>query len=736
MAVFKCKMCGGALEITPDSSVAVCTFCGTKQTLPRLDDEQRANLYDRANHFRRNNDYDKAMSLYEQILATDKTDAEAYWSILLCKYGVEYVEDPATHKMVPTINRAQYTSIFADEDYKAAIQYADGYQRDVYEQDAKALDAIQKEVIAISQQEEPYDVFICYKETDNNGRRTIESVLANDLYHQLVQEGFKVFYARITLEDKIGSAYEPYIFAALNSAKVMVVLGTKPEHFNAVWVKNEWSRYLSLVKKSGGKKVLIPAYRDMDPYDLPEEFSHLQAQDMSKLGFMLDLIRGIKKIANVDESMSSARGAMVVDASNANVEPLLERAFLFLEDGKWQDANIYCEKVLDINPKNAEAYLCKLMASLRIRNRELLADQANPIDDDENYTKVLRYGDEKLKSEISGYGEQIHKRLLFVKAIDNNDTELAISLIDAGADVNYVSTYEGDKCPVLISAIAKGNEQMVELLLRKGANPNCEQVDNTGARFSALLDAIAVWPNDKIARMLIDAGADVNYVGTNDHLKCPILISAIMKGNEQMVELMLRKGANPNCKCAFSNGSYSALSDAIAEWPNDKIARMLIDAGADVNYVDTCDNLKYPVLIHAIVKGNEQMVELLLRKGANPNCERAFNNGNRYSALTDAIAEWPNDKIARLLIDAGADVNYVATKGELKYPVLISAIVKGNEQMVELMLRKGANPNCEKVVNTGVRFSALRTAKMQWPFSTMVKMLKKYGARKGSFFDN
>ena len=60
----------------------------------------------------------------------------------------------------------------------------------------------------------------------------------------------------------------------------MVVLGTKPEYFNAVWVKNEWSRYLALIK-AGQKKILIPAYKDMDPYDLPEEFSHLQAQDMT-----------------------------------------------------------------------------------------------------------------------------------------------------------------------------------------------------------------------------------------------------------------------------------------------------------------------------------------------------------------------------------------------------------------------------------------------------------------------
>ena len=80
----------------------------------------------------------------------------------------------------------------------------------------------------------------------------------------MTKEGFKVFFSRITLEDKLGTAYEPYIFAALNSAKVMVVLGTKPEHFNAVWVKNEWNRYLALIK-AGAEKTLIPAYQDMDP---------------------------------------------------------------------------------------------------------------------------------------------------------------------------------------------------------------------------------------------------------------------------------------------------------------------------------------------------------------------------------------------------------------------------------------------------------------------------------------
>lgn len=265
MAAFKCKMCGGDLIIEKGSTVAECEYCGSKQTLPKLDDDRRTIFYNRANHFRRNNEFDKAAGIYEQILNEDTTDAEAYWSLVLCQYGIEYVEDPATHKRVPTVNRAQFTSVFDDDNYKSALQYADGYQRELYEKEAKTINDIQKGILAISQKEEPFDVFICYKETDANGRRTMDSVLANDLYHQLTQEGFKVFFSRITLEDKLGTAYEPYIFAALNSAKVMVVLGTKLEHFNAVWVKNEWSRYLALAKQSGGKKVLIPAYRDMDP---------------------------------------------------------------------------------------------------------------------------------------------------------------------------------------------------------------------------------------------------------------------------------------------------------------------------------------------------------------------------------------------------------------------------------------------------------------------------------------
>lgn len=412
MAVFKCKMCGGDLEITAGESVAECQYCGSKQTLPRFDSERKANLYDRANHFRRNNEFDKAEGIYEQILNEDLTDAEAYWSLVLCRYGIEYVEDPATHKRIPTVNRAQYTSVFADENYKKAVEYAaDTIQRELYEAEAKAIDEIQRGILEISEKEDPFDVFICYKETDAQGRRTPDSVLANELYHELTNEGFKVFFSRITLEDKLGTAYEPYIFAALHSAKVMVVLGTKPEYFNAVWVKNEWSRYLALIR-SGEKKTLIPAYRDMDPYDLPEEFSHLQAQDMSKLGFMPDLVRGIRKIVEADKQKDTVKETVVIQqvvqqsADATNVAPLLKRAFMFLEDGEWHSADEYCERVLDQDPENALAYLGKLMAELKVRQRSELAACGTQYGGNSNYKKALRFGDAELKKELEDYHAQ------------------------------------------------------------------------------------------------------------------------------------------------------------------------------------------------------------------------------------------------------------------------------------------------------------------------------------------
>ena len=377
---------------------------------PTTNDEIIPNLHNRANTLRLKCEFDKAEEIYNKILEKNPDDAEAHWGIILCKYGIEYVEDPKTYNRVPTCHRTSFDAILADEDYKAALANGDGAQRELYEEEAKKIDRIQKDILSIVHNEKPFDVFICYKETDENGNRTQDSVIANDIYHQLTQEGFKVFYAAITLEDKVGQEYEPYIFAALNSAKVMLVVGSKPEYFTAVWVKNEWSRFLKLIK-TDRSKLLIPCYRNMDAYELPEEFAHLQAQDMSKIGFINDLVRGIRKVvADTDSQEKTVRESVAVNSGNANEESLLKRAFMFLEDGDWSAADEYCEKVLDIDPENARAYLGKLMAECRARRMEDLQNCEQPFDGSGNYNKILRFAEPKLIETLKGYIAHINER--------------------------------------------------------------------------------------------------------------------------------------------------------------------------------------------------------------------------------------------------------------------------------------------------------------------------------------
>lgn len=264
MAVFQCKMCGGDLILTPGSNLAVCQYCGSQQTVPAIDDDKKTRLYNRANRYRLECEFDKAYNAYENIVSDEPTEAEAYWGLVLSEYGVEYADDPKTGKKIPTCHRTLTRSIIANENFKSACRNADSERRIFYKEEAETLDALQKRILNASAKEEPYDAFICYKETDDNGERTADSVLAQEICDALTDKGLRVFFSRISLEDKLGADYEPCIFAALNSAKVMLMVTTDSEHCNSVWVKNEWKRYLDFMKNDPSK-TLIPVYKDISP---------------------------------------------------------------------------------------------------------------------------------------------------------------------------------------------------------------------------------------------------------------------------------------------------------------------------------------------------------------------------------------------------------------------------------------------------------------------------------------
>ena len=406
MAIFNCKSCGGDLEIQEGTTVVTCEYCGRQQTVPSMDNEKKVNLFNRANRLRSKCDFDKAASVYESIVAEFPAESEAYWGLCLCKFGIEYVDDPATANKIPTCHRTSYESIFDDSNFDLACENADALAVNQLRSEAKEIDRLQKEILEIAKNEQPFDVFICYKESDENGGRTVDSELAHDIYDVLTEKRYKVFYSRITLKAKLGQDYEPYIFSALNSAKVMLSIGTKFEYFNAVWVKNEWSRFLSLMKNDKSK-MLIPCYRDIDPYDMPKEFGNLQGQDLSSPRAFQDLVSNIEKIIPRGNAVQNT-----VAISSQSIDPLIKRAFMYLEDEDWDGADKCCEKILDIDPENYDAYFVKFCTDIKTRNINEIVSSEKSIDEKNiNFQRALKFGNESQKQQLKNINKKIFDKI-------------------------------------------------------------------------------------------------------------------------------------------------------------------------------------------------------------------------------------------------------------------------------------------------------------------------------------
>ena len=425
--IIKCKMCGGDLDFEPGSTICECEYCGSKQTIPSADSEKKTNLFNRANRLRMNSEFDKASAVYEQIVAEFPEEAEAYWGLCLCAYGIEYVDDPATGSKIPTCHRTLPTSIMEDSNFEQACDYADVVARKVYREEAKTIDRIQKDILSIAQNETPYDVFICYKETAEDGSRTEDSVLAQDVYEALIAKGLKVFFSRITLEDKLGTQYEPYIYAALSSAKVMLAFGTTYEYYDAVWVKNEWSRFLGMMK-ADKRKVLIPCFKGLDAYDMPKEFRGLQAQDMAKLGWMQDLVRGVEKLCGKGETATTVVQKTVVQEvqESSKADNLMKRVYLYLEDRDFAKASEYIDKVLDVDAEYAPAYVAQVLVAKKLTKEANLTILRASIDDDPTWKKALRFANEEQKQRYLGYAKQINENEVYDKEQKKKQAELAV----------------------------------------------------------------------------------------------------------------------------------------------------------------------------------------------------------------------------------------------------------------------------------------------------------------------
>lgn len=402
MSDLKCRYCGGNIADLGDGT-GKCESCGSLLVLPKSNEKVNNDLYNRADHLRKIHDYDGAISAYEHLAAENPTDPEARWSLVLCRYGVEYTYDRRTESYLPTINRMSLDSILEDRDYIKALEYADEAAKAEYRSQALKLAAIQDELEKIVRENEHYDVFISFKATDDNRKRTRDYTLAQEIYDALSANGLRVFFSPVSLRNHVGEVYEPYIFAALYSAKVMVLVGTKREYLDSEWVRNEWSRYLFMTRENP-KKHILPVCEGMKPEEFPAGIGKMQAISMNVVG-ALEMIR--ERVTSYTTGQEKRIFVKTAAGEEMDLTNQLRRLRFAVEDGDFDEADDWVRKLRgELTEKHPEVEYTALFAKYKARNEAELAAHIDTLTEDEDYHWLLQNGNEEQKTQLSQLEEQ------------------------------------------------------------------------------------------------------------------------------------------------------------------------------------------------------------------------------------------------------------------------------------------------------------------------------------------
>ncbi len=331
MSLLKCRYCGGNIEFMSGTSVFTCWRCRLNQTVPKTINDSNSPRYNEAIELHDEYRFDEAADIYRNIIKHYSREADAYWSLVLNKYGVTYerISKNGKNEYIPVIHRLSDTLIFDDEDYKKVLYLADYNQKSIYRSDALKIYDLQRKMLEDASKSSPCDVFICYNET------TTDTMIASELQYLLEKSGYKTFMPDTV--DRTASAEETSnneirVFPALKSCKVMVVCGTDPDHLTDPITTNDWKRVLSAIQ-NGANKRIVCVYKGMKADDLPEELRSLPSVDMagnySNEEFS-DLIRAMMdEIASADEkeiSLLKEEEEMVLKQKQAAIDELKKKA--------------------------------------------------------------------------------------------------------------------------------------------------------------------------------------------------------------------------------------------------------------------------------------------------------------------------------------------------------------------------------------------------------------------------
>ena len=270
-------------------------------------------------------EFDKAESLFRDFIDFYPKNSDGYWGLVRARYGIKYERD-IRGVDIPSCYISSYEDFHKDTDFQKALEFAENTTtRKHLTEQADLIAGVCQEWYSEAKNYK-YDIFISFKATDDKtGGETLDIEDMKELHSFLLEEGYNVFFSPRSMRRYTGQHYDAYIFNALQTAKAMIVYGSKPEYFTSTWVQNEWTRFLRMEAKGEKKRgSCIVAHKCSSIYELPFELRNIQAIDASKENrFYADVLNAVKRILSEEKKVDSNEELM---RKNAELERRQEEA--------------------------------------------------------------------------------------------------------------------------------------------------------------------------------------------------------------------------------------------------------------------------------------------------------------------------------------------------------------------------------------------------------------------------
>ena len=247
----RCKNCDFPLDGVINGAtegVVQCPACRKVWTIERTTDPEVKQFLRMGEHELDTCDFDKAYEAFKKASEYDKDESEAYFGMALAKHKIQYIKDVVNDCLQPICHEITDKKFTEDKLFEEALSHATSKQRKEYLKRGDEIDEVKEEFYSLEQQGIDYDCFICVKVTDDDSRaRTKDYDVANDIYYDLKEKGYKPFFSERVLRNLTGSAYEAHILYALYKSECMLVVCSNEDYLQTPWVKNEYMRFNAMI---------------------------------------------------------------------------------------------------------------------------------------------------------------------------------------------------------------------------------------------------------------------------------------------------------------------------------------------------------------------------------------------------------------------------------------------------------------------------------------------------------